>query len=1133
MSYVITNEEGYRSAQHHVDLDWPADDRLLGRCVRVYGRDPNTLDLLVADGPGGNMPDHPNTVGYDVGKAVWFASGAANPQNIINDTPYWGGAFPGVVAKPSATQDDPYKSKVVSPVSVSPAFWQDPKNSAAWVADTGVLPQKVAVAGGAALPAGTSVIVLPFSVTTEQQMAAFKASGELIAVWRGGIQNGPMGTLVYDVTAKGELDDLRRARVHSAWRVYRLPDPGTKPLIPFGGVPPQTTSGPLPLSGGLAWQLNLDIDNQAGWGMVVDRIPTTVPRPTQPEKTATGNPAVVDPSVATGTAFGGVAGQTNPNQPGGTTGLGSGTVTGNPGTVSPPPPGAAPQPGGAPGTVSPGPDMVIFGVTGKRGYGPFSVGSFNDQHRIGATPDGEAIHTTHWNVLTPIDGDGFDAPAETAGVWKKTTKGGPLVVPVYWRYDPNSNHPYIDKTIPGLRRWQTEVIFDVPPPKEEKPYQDKISGYDKTGGFDKSGGKDASEDKYSGKDAGKDAGKDSSEDGGTKYGGKDAVEDGGEGKVSWSDGGTSGKKPVEDGGGEGKVSWSDGGSGGGGSPAGGGGPGGVTVKKTAYDDTTYVPLPGGGYGKVGPGDNTTGQPTGISQGDLVYGGNKPGTKPKVGGGMSQTFGGYILGGYPPVSDGFDAGSTATILQNRRYARTPIEIAVPGLVARPIPLDGFDTRGRVDGLTPQQIAAYYASSPVAAVFSPLADQTGGSFRYFNGSTPGSGLYTDGVAKEGAFVLHPGNFDVRSYLTDGFLPPDYPDTRQIYWGSGWAMGDPAPSGGIMDGFDFYLDGSTIKGDTYVGGEVTATDTLWPPSSASGLSPCFYGDGSDGTATADGAGAVTGMTRSGSVYTMDRDVYFVELTVNGGVTIITNGYRLHVQGTLTNDGSINNDGGDGSGTSGGGGSSSGTLPSATGGGAGATQPAIGTTGGGAGTNATNSYGGAGGAGGDGTTSTGTGTGGASGTSTSPVAGFGSLHAMPWAALGGFFSFGVSTFTFAYGGGSGGGGGTSRAAGGGGNNTSGGGGGGGGPVIVLAKTLVNNGTISSDGGDGAVGTSPGVNEGSGGGGGGGGGFVVVAYGPGSDPGTITADGGSGGAGASSAPTGSSTNGTDGSDGTVISLCS
>jgi hypothetical protein len=60
--------------------------------------------------------------------------------------------------------------------------------------------------------------------------------------------------------------------------------------------------------------------------------------------------------------------------------------------------------------------------------------------------------------------------------------------------------------------------------------------------------------------------------------------------------------------------------------------------------------------------------------------------------------------------------------------------------------------------------------------------------------------------------------------------------------------------------------------------------------------YGTGADGNITLDGTTTVLGMVPSSSVYSMTRDMYFYNLTINTGVRLAPNGYRIFVENVLT---------------------------------------------------------------------------------------------------------------------------------------------------------------------------------------------------------------------------------------------
>lgn len=60
--------------------------------------------------------------------------------------------------------------------------------------------------------------------------------------------------------------------------------------------------------------------------------------------------------------------------------------------------------------------------------------------------------------------------------------------------------------------------------------------------------------------------------------------------------------------------------------------------------------------------------------------------------------------------------------------------------------------------------------------------------------------------------------------------------------------------------------------------------------------YGTGADGNATLDGTTTVLGMAPSSSIYSMTTDMFFNNLTINAGVSLQPNGYRIFVKNLLT---------------------------------------------------------------------------------------------------------------------------------------------------------------------------------------------------------------------------------------------
>lgn len=315
-------------------------------------------------------------------------------------------------------------------------------------------------------------------------------------------------------------------------------------------------------------------------------------------------------------------------------------------------------------------------------------------------------------------------------------------------------------------------------------------------------------------------------------------------------------------------------------------------------------------------------------------------------------------------------------------------------------------------------------------------------------------------------------------------------------------------------------TVGGDTDAWGTElnTILDTI--QSALNAITPGgvgIYGDGSDGALVFDGTNAVTGASRSGTTYTLSRDIFATDITVNSGVTINTNLYRIFATGTLTNNGSIKLNGNDAAANVGGVGISNTTssinnnnsTKVGTAGGNGVTASA-----GAVGTNQSGNYtlGGRGGTGGTGTS----GAGGAAGTLNAAPASAMPPRTAPQAMSGRLL--GGASDTVIYGGTGGGSGGGDAS------HQGGGGGGGAGIVIIVAKAFAGTGVIQARGGGGAAGQLGNT----GGGGGGGGGVILVVSGSVSSGAitgqTIDANGGTGGA-----LSGTGTNGATGSNGLVI----
>lgn len=263
---------------------------------------------------------------------------------------------------------------------------------------------------------------------------------------------------------------------------------------------------------------------------------------------------------------------------------------------------------------------------------------------------------------------------------------------------------------------------------------------------------------------------------------------------------------------------------------------------------------------------------------------------------------------------------------------------------------------------------------------------------------------------------------------------------------------------------------------------------------------GVASDGSAVLDGTNTFAWASKSGSTYTLTRDVNLINLTVNAGVILETANFKLYGTGTLNNAGTIKNTATPGSSITGGINIATGTLgvggPGGNGGG-----PSVGPgLPGSAGGNVLHALGGSGALGV---------TGGGGGSAVSGAIGTVTAPSVVPNLLQGLFMFdSTTTGIFGYTGGAGG------AGGGGGSNTvgfQGGGGGAGGNIVYINFFIViNSGTISAIGG--AAGTRGG--DGGGGGGGGGGSIVIITTSH-TNSGTETVAGGAGTNGGATGSTG------------------
>ncbi len=279
--------------------------------------------------------------------------------------------------------------------------------------------------------------------------------------------------------------------------------------------------------------------------------------------------------------------------------------------------------------------------------------------------------------------------------------------------------------------------------------------------------------------------------------------------------------------------------------------------------------------------------------------------------------------------------------------------------------------------------------------------------------------------------------------------------------------------------------------------------------------FGDGSDGNVVLDGTNTYGFLSKSGSVYTMTRDIYCNDLTINAGSTLEPAGFRIFVKGTFSGAGTVRYNGNNGNANAGQTLGTGGAALSTTGffknvaGGNGAQGAASGANGSagvaGISTNPSLGVNGVGGGRGGGRNDT-PDTTSAGGTRTAPVLKYPILKSFVLACLDMNNSGVISPLLGSAGAGGGAGGHgyiTSNGIGGGG----GGGGASGGTIFLVCKTFAGTVTFQAIGGNGGNASAIGGNGGNGGGGGGGaGGVVIVIYGTKTGTPTYTLTGGTGG---------------------------
>ena len=350
------------------------------------------------------------------------------------------------------------------------------------------------------------------------------------------------------------------------------------------------------------------------------------------------------------------------------------------------------------------------------------------------------------------------------------------------------------------------------------------------------------------------------------------------------------------------------------------------------------------------------------------------------------------------------------------------------------------------------------------------------------------------------------------------------------------DPTAGGGVAAAIgSLYMRATTGQLWEKGGAGNTAWVQVLLTLDTSGNSAAWYGTGADGVMHFDGVSTVTGLAGLSlapvaGVYTLTRDIFATTMTIDAGVVIIVAGFRVFAQVTLTNNGAIRANGGNGGNATTVAVGAAGTAPvagSISGGSAGAAGGAATAAGGNSASPAASHLGAAttnntgpaapgngsnggtlqGGAGGGGTAGGGNG-GTAVGLTIGSMSNAPHFYAMFQAQQG--RNAANTQLNCGDGGGGGGGGAVAN------QGNGGGGGASGGLVLVSARLIAGSGSFEAKGGNGGTG-SVGTGGGGAGGGGGGAGGVIVVFSESKYALSVTLSvtGGTGGAPAGAAGTG------------------
>ncbi len=389
--------------------------RTMRHAVRIAGRNASDNEMGLGHYQIDTFTSGELKSGDIIGGLIWenerVEISGGDRTASIRETPAWEFAWPATIVKRSGEV-----------VKARPIFDDRLKQDDRFV--------PLEVVSMSPVGPGRRGIVLDAVKESKQIELFFPADGIMVSHWRGKAPN-ELSSLVFDINAKGEVDEDRLAPIDTAWRISR-------PLAAAGSVDPLDKPSQV-----LAWNITSSPSGE-GFGMLVGRtleisLPKTPPR---------------DPIVTVPPGGGSVGDQYDK--------ISSGRSEGDKYD------GVEIEAGGL--------SLAYAGV--ERG-GPFYVGAGTaDKHFHGLNADGEPLGPAHIQAAALFYAtEEMDAPMAfepsaypPACLFSKT-------VSVHLKYDAGTEHPYVGpdgevKTARGLWRWHSWTPFKpsipgVPIPPEQ------------------------------------------------------------------------------------------------------------------------------------------------------------------------------------------------------------------------------------------------------------------------------------------------------------------------------------------------------------------------------------------------------------------------------------------------------------------------------------------------------------------------------------------------------------------------------------------------------------------------------------------------------------------------------------------